>query len=143
MNGADVDWRAVGRGALVGFAVIVPVSILNAVLDHEIRDFDDSGWRLPLYLVILAGWLAGGWVAGRARPESPLTHGILAAVGAVVLWIPTRVVIWAVRDDGRGLVSGDRAALSPGQVFGQLVAAAAIGMLGALLAARRSPSPGV
>jgi hypothetical protein len=65
-----------------------------------------------------------------------LSHGALAGLGAFVLWIPIRVVIWAVREDGRALFSGDDAALSPGQVFGQLVIASAIGMLAAVVAAR-------
>jgi hypothetical protein len=45
-------------------------------------------------------------------------------------------VIWAVREDGRGLFSGDDAALRPGQVFGAFVIAATLAMLGALIAAR-------
>jgi hypothetical protein len=53
-----------------------------------------------------------------------------------VLWIPIRIVIWAVREDGRGLVSGNRAALGPGQLFGAFVIAAALAMLGALIGAR-------
>lgn len=142
---SEIDWRAIGRGALVGFAVIVPVTIVNAVLHHEIAEFDDSGWRTPLYVLILVGYALAGWVAGRAQPESPLTHGTLAGFGALTMWIPARVVIWAVREDERGLVSGKDAALPPGQVFGAIVVAAALGMLGALLAARAqrrsSPDP--
>jgi hypothetical protein len=132
----DVRWRVVARGAVVGFSVIVPVTVLHAVLDHEIRDFDDSGWRSVLYLFILGGFLAAGWVAGRLREDTPFMHGALAATGALVLWIPARIVIWAVREDDRGLISGKDAALRPGQVFGTLVIAAGLGMLGAWLGAR-------
>ena len=132
----DVHWRAVARGALVGFSVIVPVTVLHAILDHEIRDFDDSGWRAFLYLFILGGFFAAGWVAGRLQSDTPFMHGALAATGTLLLWIPARVVIWAVREDDRGLFSGKDAALRPGQIFGSLVVAAAIGMLGAWLAAR-------
>jgi hypothetical protein len=132
----SIDWRVVLRGALVGLAVIVPVTVLRVVLDREVADFDDSGWIYPLFILILLAYGAAGWVAGNARPDSPLAHGALAGLGAFALWIPIRVVIWAVREDGRGLFSGDDAALRPGQVFGQLVIAAAIAMVGALLAAR-------
>ncbi len=131
-----IDWRVVLRGALVGLAVIVPVTVLRVVLDREISDFDNSGWVYPLFVLILIGYAASGWVAGRARPDSPLTHGALAGIGVLVLWIPIRIVIWAVREDGRGLVSGDNAALRPGQVFGAFVIAAALAMLAATLAAR-------
>ncbi len=133
---SGVDWRVVLRGALVGLAVIAPVSVLGAVLDHEMTDFDSSGWRYPLFVLILVGYATAGWVAGRARPDSPLTHAALAGMGAFVLWIPIRVAIWAAREGGRGLVSGDRAVLRPGQLFGQFVIAAALAMVGAFLASR-------
>jgi hypothetical protein len=139
-----IDWRLVLRGALYGLAVIVPVTVLRAILDSEVHDFDDSGWIYPLFVLILVAYGIAGWVVGKRRPDAPLSHGALAGIGAFVLWVPIRVVIWAVREDGRALFSGDKAALSPGQVFGQLVIAAAIGMLGAAVAARitrRAPSP--
>jgi hypothetical protein len=135
-SGLTIDWRVVLRGSLIGLAVIVPVTVLRAVLDREIADFDDSGWIYPLFVLILVGYAAAGWVAGRSRPDAPLAHGALAGLGVLVLWIPIRVVIWAAREDGRGLFSGDRAVLAPGQLFGAIVIAAALAMLGALLAAR-------
>ncbi len=131
-----VDWRIVARGALVGLAIIVPVTILRVVLDREIRDFDDSGWIYPLFVLILVAYFAAGWVAGRARPDAPLTHGALAGVGVLVLWIPIRVVIWAVREDDKGLFTGDKAALRPGQVFGAFVIAAALAMVGGLVGSK-------
>ena len=133
---ADITWRAVLRGAVAGLSIIVPITVVHAVLDHEIRDFDDSGWRSVLYLFILGGFLVAGWVAGRMRADTPFMHGALAATGSLILWIPVRVVIWAVREDDRGLFSGKDAALRPGQVFGTLVIAAALGMFGAWLSAR-------
>jgi hypothetical protein len=135
-TGIAIDWRVVLRASLVGLAVVAPVSVLNAVLDHEIADYDNSGWRYPLFVLILVGYAAAGWVAARAKPASPLSHAALAGMGTIVLWIPIRIVIWAVREDGRGLVTGDRAALPPGQLFGHVVIAAALAMFGALLAMR-------
>ena len=134
--GLDIDWCVVLRGALVGLAIIVPVTVLRVILDREISDFDDSGWIYPLFVLILVGYATAGWVAGRSRPDAPLAHGALAGLGVLVLWIPIRIVIWAVREDGRGLVSGNRAVLGAGQVFGAFVIAATLAMLGALLAAR-------
>jgi hypothetical protein len=133
-----LDWRSVARGALVGFAVIVPVTIIQAVLQHDLADYDHSGWRYPLFVLILAAYLAAGWWAARGRIDEPFTYGTLGAVGALVLWIPTRVVIWAVREDDRGLFTGSKAVLRPGQVLGHLLIAAAIGMLGGWLSARRA-----
>jgi len=132
----SIDWRVVLRGSLVGLAIIVPVTVLRVVLDRELADFDNSGWVYPLFVLLLAGYFAAGWVAGRARPDAPYSHGALAGIGVLVLWIPVRIVIWAVREDGRGLVDGKDAALRPGQIFGHVVIAATLAMLGALLAAR-------
>ena len=132
----SIDWRAVAHGAFVGLALIVPVTVLRVVLDREVTDFDDSGWIYPLFVLILVGYFAAGWVAGRSRPTMPLTHGVLAGIGVLVLWIPVRIIIWVVREDGRGLVSGDDAALRPGQVFGAFVIAAALAALGAWIGAR-------
>jgi len=132
----SIEWRAVIRGALVGLAIIVPVTVLRVILDREVSDFDDSGWIYPLFVLILVGYCAAGWAAGRARPAMALTHGMLAGIGVIVIWIPVRIVIWALREDGRGLVSGEHAALRPGQVFGAFVLAAAFAALGAWLGAR-------
>jgi hypothetical protein len=131
-----IDWRVVLRASLVGLAIIVPVTVLRVVLDRELADFDNSGWIYPLFVLILVGYFAAGWVAGRARPDAPLTHGALGGIGVLVLWIPIRVAIWAVREDGRALFKGDHAALRPGQVFGQIVIAATLAMVGAFVATR-------
>ncbi len=132
----SIDWPIVLRGAVTGLLVIVPATILRVILDRETHNFNASGWVFPLFVLILAGFFAAGWVAGRVRPATPLTHGSVAGVGALVLWIPIRVVIWAVHDNGRGLFRGTDAALAPGQLFGNLVIAAGIGMLGGWLGAR-------
>jgi len=131
-----INWAAVGRGAVVGLSVIVPVTILRVVLDHESSDPNHSPWIYPLFVLLLVGYAVGGFVGGKAGAEAPLTNGTMAGLGALVIWLPIRVVIWAVREDGRGLFSGTNAALPPGQLFGALVIAAGLGMLGGFLSER-------
>ena len=131
-----VDGRAVLRGAAVGLAVIVPVTIVRAVVERHTTDFSTSAWVYPLSLLILLAYGLAGAAAGRAARVSPPLQGAVAGVGAVAVWVPVRVVIWAVREGDRSLVTGDRAALPPGQVFGALALAALVGAAGALLAAR-------
>ena len=133
---AIVDWRAVFRGALLGLLVLVAASVIEAILDRNIDTFRDSGWIYPLFVAILFGYALGGWQAGRLVPEAALTNGLLAGIGAFVLWVPVRVVIWLVRDEHRGLFSGHSPALRPGQILGHLVIAAALGMFGGWLGAR-------
>ena len=137
-----VDGRAVFRGALLGLAVLVGASVVEAILDRNIDAFRDSGWIYPLFVVILVGYGLGGWQAGRLAPDGGLTNGTLAGLGAFVLWIPVRILIWVARDEHRGLVSGHSPALRPGQIVGHLVIAAALGMLGGFIGARSAVSRG-
>jgi hypothetical protein len=135
-DGSVVVWPAVVRGALLGLAVLVASSVVEAILDHNIDSFRDSGWVYPLFVAILVGYALGGWVAGRLVPDAALSNGALAGLGAFVLWVPVRIVIWLVRDEHRGLFSGHSPALRPGQILGHLVIAAGLGMVGGYLGAR-------
>jgi hypothetical protein len=132
-----VDWPAIARGALVGLGLIIPITILDAILDRRIDDFEDSGWRVLIALLIMAAFIPAGAYAARFTPNAPLTNGALAGLGAFAVWIPFRVLIWLTRDDNRGLVSGNDPVLRPGQIFGFLVISTALGMVGGYLASRR------
>jgi hypothetical protein len=131
-----VDWPAVARGALLGLFVLIGASVIEAILDRNVDSFNDSGWIYPLFVAILVGYGLGGWLAGRMVPDAFLTNGALAGVGAFVLWIPVRIIIWLVRDENRGLFGGHSPALRPGQLFGHLLIAAALGMLGGFIGSR-------
>jgi hypothetical protein len=131
-----VEWPSVARGALLGLCVLAAASIVEAVLDGNLDDFKDTGWIYPLFVAILFGYALGGWYAGRSAPDAPLTNGTLAGIGAFVLWVPVRIGIWLVRDEHKGLFTGSSPALRPGQLFGQLVIAAALGMLGGFVGSR-------
>jgi hypothetical protein len=132
-----VDWPAIARGALLGLALIIPTTIVAAVLDRSIDDFEDSGWRVVLALLVILAFVPAGAYAGRLARDAPLTNGALAGLGAFVLWIPVRVLIWLTRDDNQGLVSGRDPVFRLGQVFGFLVISTALGMLGGAIAMRR------
>jgi len=140
-SSSGLDWGAVVRGALAGLGVVVVVAIVHAILEHNITDFDDSGWQYPLFVLVLAAYVLAGWVgqwaaAQRGSADTPLTIGALSGLGVLVGWLPIRILIWVVRDESRGLFTGDDAALRPGQVFGHLVISVGLGMLGAFLASR-------
>jgi hypothetical protein len=148
-EGPLVVWPAVLLGALLGLCVLAGASVIEAILDHNVDSFNDTGWIYPLFVMILFGYALGGWLAGRLAPDGFLTNGLLAGLGAFVLWIPVRIVVWLVRDENRGLFSGHSPALRPGQLFGQLLIAAALGMFGGFLGsrpaarARRNAAPDV
>lgn len=134
---SPVDWPAIVRGALVGVALIIPITIVGAVLDRAVDDFEDSGWRVLLALLIVVAFVPAGAYAARLARAAPLTNGALAGLGAFVAWLPVRVLIWLTRDDNQGLVSGRDPVFRPGQIFGYLVISTALGMLGGSLASRR------
>jgi hypothetical protein len=136
-----IEWPAVFRGALSGLCLLAAASIVEAILDRNVDNFNDTGWIYPLFVAILVGYGLGGWRAGREVPDAALTNGSLAGVGALVLWIPVRIGIWLVRDEHKGLFTGHSPALRPGQLFGQLVIAAGLGMLGGFLGARSATRP--
>jgi hypothetical protein len=137
-DGTLVVWRAVARGAAVTLILLVALSVAQAVVDHNVDNFDDTGWIYPFFVGILVAYAVGGWVAGRWAPDGALTNGALAALGGFVAWIPIRILIWAVRDEHKGLFSGHSPVLRPGQIFGHLVIASALGMFGGWLAGRVS-----
>ena len=133
-----VSGGAVVAGALVGLAVIVPVSVLLAVVDNQVTDFEDSGWFVAFTLLLLLAYFLAGFRAGTLVPSAPLTNGMLAALCSVAVWIPIRIVVWVVRDGDRGLFSGDDPVLRLGQLFGTAVFAIALGAIGGLAGSRRA-----
>jgi hypothetical protein len=135
-----VEWQAILRAALSGLVVVLPISVIYAVLERQVDDFDDSAWPFLLFLALLFVFAFAGWYAGLLVPRAPLSNGALAGLGVLVTWLPIRVVIWALRDDSRGLVSGSDPVITIFGVFGLAIAATAFGMLGGRLSLRRGPS---
>ena len=134
---ATVRWPAVIRGALLGIALIIPITSVGAILDRAMDDFADSGWRVLLALLIALAFVASGAYAARLARAAPLTNGALAGLGAFLVWLPLRLLIWVTRSGDQGLVGGHDPVFRPGQLFGFLVISTALGMLGGFLASRR------
>jgi hypothetical protein len=134
-----VDRAAVARGAALGLLLFVPLSAIRVVIDQNVSDFDHSGWAPVFAVALFAVYVIAGFAAARAAVDAPLSNGIVAAVGAFVLWIPIRILIWAIRDNGDGLFSGAAPVFTPARILGQVVFAAAFGALGGWVASRRAP----
>ena len=126
-----VDPGAVLIGALVALAVAVPSAVLAQTLDEAGRVDDDSGWLLVLFLLIIAGMVAGGYVAAHHRPDAPLTNSALAALAAYLV-VQT---IGAVRL----LLVGDPVTWAAIPFFALLSSAS--GMTGGLIADHRARRP--
>ncbi|MGZ4794682.1 MAG: hypothetical protein ACXVJZ_16400 [Acidimicrobiia bacterium] len=135
-----IDRHAVARGAALGLLLFVPLSTIFVVIDHNVDDFDHSGWATVLAILLLLVYMFCGFVAGRLAPDAPFSNGMVAAMGAFLLWIPIRIIIWAVRVGNKGLFTGHQPVFSVSTVFGQFVVAAGLGAIGGWLATRR-PAP--
>jgi hypothetical protein len=133
-----LDRGALVAGAGVGLLLILALSGLRAVVDNAVDDFDDSGWVAVFAGAQLVAYVVAGAVAGRRAPDAPLTNGGLATVLAVLAWLPVRILIWLVRDESRGLWSGDDPVFEAGPVLVAFILAFALGLVGGALGARRA-----
>lgn len=132
-----IDRHAITRGAAVGLLLFVPISALRVLVDRNVSDFDHSSWAPIFALAIFAVYGISGSVAARIALDAPYSNGIVAAIGALLLWLPIRVLIWAVRDSDQQLFGGQNPVFTPARILGQIVFAAALGAIGAILASRR------
>jgi hypothetical protein len=142
VNTDVVDFHAVARGAAFGLLLFVPLSAIRVVVDQDVADFDHSGWAPVFAIALFVVYVLAGLVAARAAPDAPLSNGIVAAVGAFLLWIPIRILIWAIRDNAQGLFSGPGPVFTPARILGQIVFAAAFGAFGGWIASRRATGHG-
>jgi hypothetical protein len=133
---AVIDRRALVAGAVTGLILIALISVLRAYADSRVDDFDESGWIAVFAVAQLLAYVIAGAVAGARAPAAPFSNGGLAPLVAVIVWIPIRVAIWLVRDETRGLFSGDDAVFEAGAVLVALVLAFALGVVGGALGAR-------
>jgi hypothetical protein len=126
-----IDITALRRGIVAGAVVLVPVSVLGALLKHD-RKSGNGALLFVLFIAILYGYATAGYGAARTRPEAPLSHGILAGLGALVVWFVVSVTVRLARGEhlGFGIVA----------VVTNALFAVTLGALGGLLAARRGPT---
>lgn len=116
--------RAVALGAALVLAVGVPVGLVGALaLD------DDSNLVFPLAAVVLAAFVAGGWLASRERRAPGWPGAAVGALAAVIGFAVAQVVSVAVR-----LAQDDE--VRPAIVVVNAALAAACGLLGGALAER-------
>jgi putative membrane protein (TIGR04086 family) len=120
-----VDWKAIGAGVVAALVLALPAGLIGAVV---VNDESNNG-VFVFFLVIMAGMLVGGFVAGSKRPDSPLTHGAIAAVLAYAL---AQTVTVLVR------VLGDTKLRSPVVYIFNALLMASLGVVGGLIAERRN-----
>ncbi len=118
-----VDRRALSVGLLAMTATTLATGVVATIVDRTADLGPRSNWTFLLGLVVLAGWVAGGVVAGTVGRSAPVTHALVAAT---VVWGGWQIVA-ALRD-----ASGGWATVA---VNGLLAVGA--GLLGGVIAGRR------
>jgi hypothetical protein len=94
-EGVDLDLWAVGRGALLGLAVVAPASLADLALS-SVKDVDEGWLVFTLFAVILGAFFLAGYKAATTAEGSPYTHGAVAGLAAFALWLPLRVATRAL-----------------------------------------------
>ena len=122
---SDIEWRAVGAGVVAALALALPAGMIGAV----VVDDESNNGVFVFFLVIMAGMLVGGFIAGSKRPDSPLTHGALAGAAAYALAQVVTILIRVL--DGTDL-------RSPVVYIFNALLAASLGIVGGLVAERRN-----
>lgn len=120
-----LDWKAVGAGVLAALVLALPAGLIGAVV---VTDESNNG-VFVFFLVIMAGMLVGGFVAGSKRPDSPFTHG---AAAAVIAYAAAQTVTVIVR------LVGDNKLRSPVVYVFNMLLMASLGVVGGLIAERRN-----
>ena len=114
------------RGAATAWIIAMPAAFANVVLAAQ--DPKPQGGIFLSFLVVLLGFFAGGWLAGREAPSQAAKHGAL--VGAIA-YVPVGVIAVLGRLD-----RGEDVSLGTIIVTGLL--AACLGTLGARFSAARA-----
>jgi predicted permease len=128
MDLAQLNRRDVGLGALVAIVIALPCGLLA----QSLADGDDDGSgrsaAVPvLFVMVMAAFGLGGWVAARFQRDTPQMHGAVAALAAFVVIQGVGVA--------RRVAAGDGVNVASIVFFGLL--AATCGLLGGWLARRR------
>ncbi|MEA3019069.1 MAG: hypothetical protein QOI47_593 [Actinomycetota bacterium] len=80
---AQLDLPAIRAGALVSIAICLPAALVaQAIVDEQANSQPTIVY--VLYVAVLAGFVAGGWVAAKRSDESPYSSGAVAALGGFV-----------------------------------------------------------
>lgn len=120
-----LDRLAVLRGMAVAIVVSLPLSLVADV----VQDDDPDSWLLPLlFLATLLGFVAAGWVAGRAARSAPFSNGAVAALAGYAVLAVISVIV---------RVAGDEP-VHAARIVGTALLAYAAGLLGGSFARNRA-----
>jgi len=120
-----IDRDAVLKGMAVAIVVCLPLSLVADVV-HD--DHPDSFLLPLLFVATLLGFVAAGWVAGRAAGAAPFSNGAVAALAGYAVLAIISVIV---------RVAGDEP-VHAARIVGTALIAYAAGLLGGSLARERA-----
>jgi hypothetical protein len=112
-----LDPRAVALGVAVGFVIAFPGLVLGGITDIA-----------AFVIFVFAGMTSAGFVAGSKRLDTPLTHGIVAALITYALAAVIAIALLLAKGDD----------LHPAVYVFNAGVAAGLGLFGGYLADRRA-----
>lgn len=136
-EGVDIDVGAVGKGAVLGLLIVAPASLVDLVLS-AVDGLDEGGLVFLLFTIILVAFFLAGHRAAKQATGSPYTHGALAGLAAFGLWIPLRMITRALVGEQLIGREGDAALDVVEAVATAALLSMSFGILGGLVASRRS-----
>ena len=136
IDGKQSSVCAVAVGSIAGVVVTLPVVAALALLHNVVDGFADSAWDRGLSLLVIAGYIAAGYIARSARAPAPRCVAALAGCGVALLHFAGSLVVWAFQ--GGAFLTGSRAAHATLVIVGPYVFGAIFGALGGSIAARRA-----
>jgi putative membrane protein (TIGR04086 family) len=120
---ALLEKQAIGIGAIVAIAVVLPAALVAQVVVDDQQD----NLSFVFFALVLFGFAAGGYAAGRHAPSAPYSNGALAALVAFVLVQGLGAIRRAIIDDP----------VAVGEVLFALLLAVPAGILGGVVAERK------
>jgi hypothetical protein len=137
LEGVDLDVVAIGRGALLGLAVVAPASLADLALS-SVKDLDEGLLVFTLFAAILAAFFLAGYRAATTAEGSPYTHGAVAGLAAFALWLPLRIATRALVGEQLLGREGDAALKVVEALVTAALFAMSFGILGGFVAAVRN-----
>ncbi|MCU1373787.1 MAG: hypothetical protein JWO68_1073 [Actinomycetia bacterium] len=120
--------ESIVKGAAASIVVCLPLALLSSAIHN---DHPDSRWVPAFYVLVLLGFVLGGWIAARAATDYPYTNGAVAALAGYVVIQGVAILVRLVGGDPVHVVA---------VVFNGILAYGC-GLTGALAGARnRSPA---
>jgi hypothetical protein len=131
-----IDWPWVWRGAVAGTVVVAVTSAIGLLLDHNVDNFDSSPWVPILAVALLAAFVAAGFVGARGS-SVPVSTGSLAGLGAYLIWLVVRVLVYLARESAdKDLFGGHHPVFTVWSLIAWFVIAMVLGTIGARIGAR-------